>query len=388
MRVRALDKLAWWLLSFGKTPETATDTIMYEIYADAYIRELAFMSCVNLVANAVSKCEFVTMQKGEKVKEREYYLWNFEPNQNQNSTAFLHNLIYTLYTENEALVVENGGKLYVADAFTKKEYALYDNVYSQVTVGDFTFLRTFKESEVLHFTLSECDVKSVIDGLYLSYGKLITYGIKGYQKSRGEKGVLELDALATGDPKVVETYEAIRNGGFKKFAEADNALLTMYKGMKYTPQASKTYSNDSTRDIRAMIDDVTDFTARSLAIPPPLLNGTVQDVSSATDQFLTFCIDPLTDNLAEEINRKKYGFSRIRDGTFLRIDTNSIKHIDLLSNATNIDKLVSSGVECINDIRGLLGQPLINEPWAWQHFITKNYTSVDELESLEGGGKK
>ncbi|MEG2383660.1 MAG: phage portal protein, partial [Oscillospiraceae bacterium] len=64
-------------------------------------------------------------------------------------------------------------------------------------------------------------------------------------------------------------------------------------------------------------------------------------------------------------------------------------HIDLLGAATGIDKLIGSGVVCINDIRGLLGQPLIDEPWAWQHFITKNYSTVaDLLNSLEGGETK
>ena len=61
----------------------------YEIY----LRELAFWTCVNKIANAVSKCEFKTFYRGKEVKEKEYYLWNVEPNQNQNATAFLNKLI-------------------------------------------------------------------------------------------------------------------------------------------------------------------------------------------------------------------------------------------------------------------------------------------------------
>ena len=44
-----------------------------------------------------------------------------------------------------------------------------------------------------------------------------------------------------------------------------------------------------------------------------------------------------------------------------------------------VDKLISSGVECVNDIRALLGQPLINEPWAWKHFMTKNYADIEKV---------
>ena len=373
-----------WLFGSRDSPTEVTGAEFFDIFTDAYVRELAFQSCVNLTANAVSKCEVKTFSAGAEVKGPEYYLWNFAPNQNQNSSAFWHKLIHTLYRDRTALVIENAGSVYVADSFNRKQYALYDDVFSNVAVGDFTFGRTFAASDVLFFELTDQDMKVLVNGLYQSYGQLIQYGMAGYQRSRGEKGTLEIDAVAAGDKKAMDGYNSIVNGGFKTFAQAENAIMPIYKGMKYTSLANKTYNSDTSRDIRAMIDDVTDFTARAFGIPACLLNGSVQDVSTATDQFLTFCIDPLVDNLAEEMNRKRYGKAVLK-GDYLQIDTNSVKHIDLLDQATNIDKLVSSGVECVNDLRALLGQPLINEPWAWQHFMTKNYSTVEELLAAMGG---
>ena len=374
-----------WLLRSRDAPETSTMEEMFDLFTDCYIRELAFHSCVNLTANAVSKCEVKTFFGGREVRDREYYLWNVSPNQNQSAAAFWHKLVYLLYRDRAALVVENGGKLYIADSWSRQEYALYDDVFSQVTVGDFTFGRTFAASDVLFFELSAQDAQKVVDGLYASYAKLIAYGMKGYQRSRGEKGVLELDANVSGDAQFQETFEKIKNTGFRRFAEAESAVLPMWKGMKYTSLASRTYNADTTRDIRAMIDDVTDFTARAYCIPPPLLNGSVQNVDSATDQFLSFCIDPLVCSTIEtEINRKRNGLEGLRQGNYVRIDTSRIKHIDLLDAAGSIDKLLSSGVECVNDIRALLGQTLINEPWAWQHFMTKNYAAVAEVLAAMG----
>ena len=212
--------------------------------------------------------------------------------------------------------------------------------------------------------------------------------MRGYKKSRGEKGTLELDATLSGDAKFQEAFNSIKNEGFKKFAEADNAIMPLYRGMKYTSLASKTYNSDTTRDIRAMIDDVTDFTARGIGVPACLVNGSVQNVDSATDQLLTFGVDPLVDNLQTEINRKRYGKS-VLQGSFLKFDTQHIKHIDLLEAGSGIDKLVGSGAVCINDIRGLLGLPLINEPWAWEHYITKNYSTVaEDLAAAEKGEAK
>lgn len=63
-------------------------------------------------------------------------------------------------------------------------------------------------------------------------------------------------------------------------------------------------------------------------------------------------------------------------------------YVDIFSNATQIDKLVQSGTHTINMILRAMGQPQINEEWANQHFITKNYSTVqDLLNSLEGGGE-
>ena len=375
-----------WLIRSRDAPEPVTMEEMLELFSDLYIRELAFQSCVNLVANAVSKCEVKTYLNGKNQNGAEWYRWNYAPNKNQNSSAFWHKLIHAMYRDRAALVVESGGDLLVADSWSRTEYATREDVFTNVTVGDFTFRRSFTASEVMFFESSAEDMKSVVDGIYHSYSQLIAYGMKGYKKSRGEKGTLELDTNAAGDPEFKATFENIKNEGFRRFAEADNAVIPLYRGMKYTSLASKTYNSDTTRDIRAMIDDITDFTARAFGIPAPLVNGSVQNVDSATDQLLTFCIDPLVDNLQEEINRKRYGMRAVLGGSYMEFDTRRIKHIDLLEASGGIEKLVGSGVECINDIRALLGQTLINEPWAWEHFITKNYSTVAEaLAAMEKG---
>ena len=96
-------------------------------------------------------------------------------------------------------------------------------------------------------------------------------------------------------------------------------------------------------------------------------------------------MDPLCDMLQEEINRKRYG-DKVLGGDYLKIDTTCIKHIDLFDSSKAIDKLIGSAAFCINDIRIKCGETIIDEPWAWQHFITKNYTEVDALGTMEGNG--
>jgi HK97 family phage portal protein len=383
--------ISWLIDKFGGSPVPVSydgDFLgEYEsLIGDIYIREMAFWSAVNLVANAVSKCEFKTYLNNKEVKGKEYYLWNIEPNRNQNSSTFLHKLIAKLYRNNECLVIEQSGQLLVADSFIRKPYALYDDVFSQVQVEDFTFGRSFTQSEVLYYKLNEENVRKLVNGLYESYSKLITYSIKAYQRSRGTKGIFKYDALPVAGTEERKAFDALINEKIKKWMEGDNAALPLGRGQEWKELQHKTYTNESTRDIRAQVDDIFDFTARAFGIPPALLRGDVQDTSKAIDQLLTFCIDPLTDMLSEENNRKRNGYTGFSQGTYMKIDTTCIKHVDLLSVATAIDKLIGSGSFCINDIRKAVGMEIIDEPWAWQHFITKNYETVENaLKALEGG---
>ena len=369
------------------TSTQVTDDELYAIVAEIQIRELAFWSCVNMIASSMSKCELKTFVGGKEVKGREYYAWNISPNKNQNSSAFMHKLIARLYSDNECLVIEENGQLLVADSFQMTEYALVDNTFEGVTVGNYTFATKYRMSDVMFFKLSEKDMRKVTNGIFESYGKLITYGMKAYQKSRGNRGVLNYVAMAQGDERAKAAFDDLMQNRFRKFFNDENSVLPLPKGYDYTDIGTKTYSNEGTRDIRAMFDDISDFTAKGFGMPPALAKGDLAGVKEAVVTYLTFCIDPLVDNIAEEINRKRYGFSEFSKGNYLKIDTKSILHVDLLSVSTAIDKLIASGAFCINDIRKLVGEEIIDEPWAWQHFITKNYSTVEDvLNALNAGG--
>lgn len=359
-----------------------------ELAGDIYIREMAFWSAVNLISNAVSKCEFRTFVRGQEEKGREYYLWNVEPNQNQNSSGFLWKLIAQLYRNNECLVIEQGDKLYVADSFMKTPYFLFEDRFSQVTVGDFTFTsKSFAQSEVLYFTLGDIDMRRLVANLYASYSKLIAYSMTSFQKSRGTKGVFKYETLPPGDSEERKRFDDLIQNKIKDFLGGDNAALPLGKGQEWKELSAKTYASENTRDIRALINDVSDFTAKAFSIPPVILRGDVQDTSTAIDQLLTFCIDPLCDMLQEEINRKRNGYTGFQQKTRLQIDTRSVKHVDLLSVSASIDKLIASGAFSVNDIRKLLGEELIDEPWANEHFITRNYVPFEQaLEPQSRGG--
>lgn len=350
------------------------------------LRELAFHVCVNTIANAVGKCEFKTFLDGNPVRKNEYYLWNVEPNINQNSSAFLHKLIYQLYSRNEALVISTKHRrgeemLVVADSFSQpNQYPAKMNEYNDVVVGEVTYKKVFKENEVLHFKLNAVNVKPVLEAMTESFNSMMAVAVKNYRWGSGKHLKVHVTQTEQNDPEFNKRFAEMLNSQIKPFFEAYSALLPEFDGYDYSefPSGNEGKAGRTTRDIRSLADDIFDFTARAFQIPPVLLFGDVAGTQDAMSRWLTTCIDPLCDQLQEEINRKRYGKEMFLKGSHLQIDTSTIIHFDMFQNAGNVEKLIGSGAFSINDVLAAANQPRINEPWADAHWLTLNISPIDQ----------
>lgn len=377
-----------WLSDRKEKPERVdTKAIFYQNATEIYIRQLAFYMLVNKIANAVSKCEIMTYEKNKKVKGQEWYRWNIQPNKNQSATQFWHKAINKLYENNEALIIVQGGELYIADSYTLDDEAvLFEHTFKDVTVKNLRFNKTFNMSDVFYFQLNSVNLKKYLDCTLSMYTNLINVACNSFATDHGNKGVLKIDQYAEGADDFQETLKEILEEDFKTFFENPNAVLPLYTGYEYEDISKKGTVKSTSRDIKAMFDDVIKITANALGIPANIANGDVADTSKAIDEFLTFCIDPLIELLSDEINRKLFTNIQIINGYCIKFYTKAIKHIDLLDVASAIDKLISSGCFTINDIRQVCGEDLIDEDWANQYFMTKNYSTIEDiLNSLKGG---
>lgn len=366
--------------------EIADNPLEY-IMSEIYLRELAFQRAIQILAKMLGKCEIRTFWNNEEVFLDEYYSWNYEPNRNQNKQQFFDKMMEKMFRNGETLIISGtDGQRFVADAFCTTRNALYGNTYSQVLVDDYTFLRSFPSQNVLYLKPNWKNVNTVLQGLYGSYAKLIQYGAQTFMQSHGSKGILNVSAMAQNSPRFEENIKKIMNEYFKAFFASENAVLPLFDGYDFVETGkTKNYNETTTRDIKAMYDDVFDFTARAIGIPPSILKGDVQDNSKAMDELLTMALDPLAGALESEINRKIYGKAVLK-GCRCMVDTSHVKHVDIFSNAAQIDKLVQSGTHTINMILRAMGQPQVDAEWADQHIITKNYGTVQNvLNSLEGG---
>lgn len=370
------------------TAETIEKYIEQERLSNLVAEELTIHAAINLIANSISKCEFKTLKNGKEYQGEEYYVWNYEPNKNQNSSQFLQELTATLLYRNECLVVENNGQLIIAESFTKEEYALKETVFSNVYRKGLTFNRDFRMSEVLYFRLNNKNIRQLLTNLCNGYNNLLEEAVDKYEKAGGEKGTLHIDAQAKGmkygNKSFEEVYEDLMNNRFKRFFNSRSAVLPLWNGFTYTKQAAEQSkkSTSEMKDITDVLDEIVVTVARAFNIPVALLKGDVSDVSKVTQNFLTFCVDPLCEMLQTEINRKRYGKYQVQRGCYVRINTTTIMHVDVFEIAEKIDKLISSGMYCIDDLRKKLGETELDTEESKTYWITKNYTSI---ESLKGG---
>ena len=385
----------WKWLAGGKARSpTTVEITCRELMAAAQefqLRDMSFWICANMIANAVGRCEFRTFRDGKEIREREHYLWNVEPNVNQNSTAFLHKLVAKLLVDGESLVIstrqrEGYDALVVADSYMLNGcYPSKQNEYTDVQVGDVSYEKTFREREVLHLRLNHVNIKPVLDGLYTSYCRLITAAMKRYEWDKGQHWKVHVGQLASGAEDFTENFSRMIEQQVKTFLDSNGAILPEFDGYAYTNEGGK--ANVELADIQAQMKDVLGFTAKALQIPAVLVDGSIQGTEDAQGRFLTGCIDPICDQLQEEINRKRYGYDRMRAGDYLRVDTSSIRHFDMFANAANVEKLVGSGAFTINDVLRSAGLPTIPEPWADEHYMTKNIAALGTETTALGGAE-
>lgn len=383
----------FWNILFGKKEaDTVGRTMkMEQLCADLQelqLRTLAFNICVNMVANAMGRCEIRTYKDGKEVKAGDYWRWNVEPNNNQNASAFMHKLVERLYSGNEVLVIEVSSRsdmpgLCVADSFKiEKHNAVERNKYTEVIVGDTTYNKTFGEKDVLHLVLNHVNIKPVLDGIANSYSKAHSAALAAFSWNNTKHMKVHVDQVQSGTENFENDFMKMLKEQITPFFGDGNTVLPEFDGYTYTDMTKGVNRASETTDVRALAEEIFNMTAQAFLIPVVLSNGKVEQTKDAHTRFLTDVIDPLCDQLAEEANRKIYGFDEWQNGNYLTVDSSAIIHFDMFANAANIEKLVGSGAYSINDILRAAGHATINEPWADKHFMTKNIGTVQEVLTM------
>lgn len=354
------------------------------------VEELALFSVIDLIASAGSLCEWRTYRPGsdphvpsERTRGDDWYAWNICPNPNQNAAEFKRLLLARLLRFNEAMVFSRNGSYYIADSFSREQYAFRPNVYTGVTCCNLTLSYTMVEQDVFYFRLANQHAAALLGNLRGLYSKAMEEAWSKYQHSGGRSGILEISSVARGHPNYEKDLETLMNDRFKTFFEKKNAVLPLYDGFKYIPQdgAATQKGLSEVSDMESLFRQAQDRACNAYHIPPSILRGDVTNQDDAINVMLSFGVKPALKVIETEVNRKSYGKS-VLDGWMMRIDTTHIKTVDVFAVADKVDKLVQDRIYNANGIREKLDDEPIPEPWANEYVLTKN---VEVTNAQKGG---
>lgn len=373
----------WWsqfLNLFNKNDNTLPlDAYIGELASNIHYKELALQAAINLISNVVSRAEFKTFEEGEEVRKDNYYLFNVEPNQNKSASKFWRSAISNLVYDNEALIIQQSDKFYVADHFDVNKFAFKEYVYDNIEIDNYSLKNSYVESDVFHLELHNKKIKTLIESINEDYSKLIEISQQNYKRNNSRRGTLKIPSSYPETEKAQKELKKLFEEKFKKFFEADSgAVLPLANGLEYEEMESNigTQGGADNKQIRNFVYDVFDFVAMALQIPPVILKGDVADTQDAFDNFMTYCINPLAELIEDEINRKYYKQKRYLERTYLKVDTSNIKAVDIKEIAESLDVLTRIGVHSIDDNLKKIGREPLNNEWSRAHWFTKNYERV------------
>lgn len=375
------------LLDFGKRDEKGNIILPGGVSETAgtmlNVEELALFSVIDLIASAGSLCEWRTYQSNERVRKNDWYSWNVSPNQNQNATEFKRILLARLLRFNEALVFERNGSYYIADSFTRDEYAFRPNVYTGVTCGNLTLSYPLYESDVFYFRLANQHAAALLGNIQGLYSKAMAEAWDKYQHSGGQRGIVEISTQARGKNTFEKDMETLMNDRFRTFFKNKNAVLPLFEGFHYIPQEGPSAQKGASEvsDMESLFRQAQDRACNVYHVPPSILRGDVTNQDDAINVMLSFAVKPTLKVVETEVNRKSYG-EKVLDGWMMRIDTTHIKTVDVFAVAEKIDKLVQDRIYNANGIREKVDDELIPEPWADEYTMTKN---MEVVNSGKGG---
>ncbi|MBJ8075265.1 phage portal protein [Bacillus cereus group sp. N12] len=380
--------MSWLSDVLGKNKEInmmLNDFDFFGIETDqrAYLKKVALETCINFIARTVSLSEFRMMKKDTRQYNDWHYLLNIRPNTDQSAADFWQDFVYKLIFDNEVLaILTDQNDLLIADHFDRVEYAVYPDVFKNVTVKDYTFQRSFQMDEVIYITYNNEELTKFMSGIFKDYTQLFSRMIETNMFSNQIRATAEMESAQNLEGENLTKLQSFMDKLFGAFRKNAFAIVPKIKGFNYTEIADGSNNGRSVEELSKLKKDLIDHVANILGIPTALVRGDMGDYETSIKAYIKFCISPLIKKIEDELNAKL-----IEKKNFLlgeKIEVTGVKEKDIIDHAEAVDKLVASGAFTRNEVRKLFGAERSNNPALDEFVITKNYQSAN---SIEGGDK-
>ncbi|QWH10347.1 phage portal protein [Bacillus mycoides] len=365
-----------------------------QLKAEIAYKKLYVNSAIDLIARSLVACDFESYRDGKLKRSLNYYQLNVSPNKNQNAHEFWVKFVHELVYENEVLIVHIGDEMWIADSFYRETTnGLKEFTYHSISINGEMLSKTYKESEILYFRLSEESINQVIDSLYNSYGLLLAKAMSDYRGNGRLRYIAKGRFMTSLTDENGKAAQALFEEKMKDYTNPEKLAAVLFLPEQVNLEdESKDLQKLDTRDIKNLAKDMLDFVATAFHIPPSLLSGISEGGISTSgnpngdlDNFILFSVKPIGEMIANEYNRKMVTRDQFLNKTYIKFDMKNFKLFDLTKFANAVDKLFAVGGLSINDVIERLGGELIDEDWANERYVTKNYERAEISGNLKGG---
>lgn len=383
----------------NKNGEYIFDILLNKSDKKNYIYTLAEAHAIDLIAKTIAKSEIQVFLKSkdnkkiEKVKNEIYWRLNIQPNYIENGTMFLYKLVTKILSDKEALVIINKEKdgsklLYVADEFRGSNNILYGKTFSDIVLSDnsgntIDLNKKYSTEDSIYYSLKDSKLSSAKTNFKNDSSKILNAISKAFIQSNVPKWRLKNPG---GQPTMIdwETNKPISYDDYKKkvteglFNDEESVVMLseVFDLINLNKDNDKNLS-----DYKDVIKNIGDMVASSWNIPLDIFWGSKTEKSTGNNDFITFAVSPYFELLEDGFNISLVGKKDYLNGEYVKFNRTNLNHRDIIDSANGIDKLTADGFSR-NEINDIIGMPYIDEEWANEHNLTKNYTNV------KGGGQE
>lgn len=356
----------------------------------SYLKLMAKNTVLDFVARTMSTLKIKLEDYDDADNSKEWlYILNVRPNLSMSASSFWEKFFYRLMDDNEVLVIfTEDNQLLIADDFTRTQYAVYDDVFSNVMVKDYIFQKNFYMSDVIYIEYNNEKLDRFTNGLFEDYAELFGRILEIAMRNNQIRGSVSIEATGSLNDEVgkdgktkSQRLQDFINKIYNSFRTNSVAIVPKLNGFDYEEYTNKQgVSNQSLDELNKMKSSLIDDVANAIGVPTALIYGEKAELDSNLKAFRSLCLTPLKQKLQDELTAKILTRQDFFKGK--EIEVINVLPKDLLDYATQIDKVTAGGAFTIDEVRKSVEYDKLPNGEGSTRIRTKNYE-----ESVKGGEK-
>lgn len=351
--------------------------------ARSYLKIMAKNTVLDFVARTMSTLE-VKFKNKNSTADWEYIL-NVRPNSDMSAATFWEKFFYRLLDDNEVLVIfTKDNQLLIADDFSRTEHAVYDDVFTGVTVKNYVFQKSFSMSDVIYIEYNNDKLERFTKGLFDDYSELFGRILEIAMRNNQIRGSVTIDSSQGMNEEVgkdgktrTERLQGYVNKIYEAFKTKSVAIVAKVKNIDYEEYTNKQgVSNQSLDELNKMKTSLIDDIANAIGVPTALIYGEKAELDSNIQAFRKLCITPLMKKLQDELMAKIITKQEYNNGE--RIKVSKVLPRSIIEDATQIDKVVSSASFFRDEVREEYDYEPLPNGEGKKLVMTKNYEETSK----------